>query len=117
MNMRDLLLLFQLTLRYEDPTVFVSTCIFFMNSLQLTYVCFVVVPCVTPKVTIDTLRKDLASARERCAEDVANLTASLSSLREENDRLTRMCESTELKDQQIFALEKTLHAQENTVER
>jgi hypothetical protein len=69
------------------------------------------------KVTINTLRKDLAIAREKCAEEVAKMTASLSTIQDENDRLKRLCESTALKDQQIFALEQTLYAQENMVER
>lgn len=69
------------------------------------------------QVTIDTLRKDLAASRERCAEEVAHLTASLSSLQEENSELKRQHGHGNLRDQQIFALEHTLHAQENTVDR
>jgi len=68
------------------------------------------------QVTIDTLRKDLVSAREKCAEEVAILTASLSMVQDENHRLKILCESTELKDQRIFALEQTLFAQEVTVD-
>ncbi|KAG7347028.1 hypothetical protein IV203_006097 [Nitzschia inconspicua] len=69
-------------------------------------------------VTIDTLRKDLATARSRSAEEIARLTSELSKVREQNRELEIECnnESIRLRDQRIYALEHTLCAQEKTVD-
>jgi chromosome segregation ATPase len=69
-------------------------------------------------VTIDTLRKDLANARSRNAEEVARLTNELSKSQAENTELEKQCnkESIRMRDQRIYALEHTLLAQEKTVD-
>jgi chromosome segregation ATPase len=69
-------------------------------------------------VTIDTLRKDLASARARSAEEVARLTNELSKMQEENEELKKQCnaDAIRMRDQHIYALEHTLVAQEKTVD-
>jgi chromosome segregation ATPase len=73
---------------------------------------------MTKDVTIDTIRKDLAAARSRSAEQIASLTNELSNVQEQNRQLEQQCnaESIRLRDQRIFALEHTLLAQEMTVD-
>jgi chromosome segregation ATPase len=68
-------------------------------------------------MTIDSLRKDLAASRGRGAEDITGMTISLNALQSENSGLREQFEvELQAKNQQIYALEHTLHAQEQIVE-
>jgi len=64
-------------------------------------------------VTIDTLRKDLAASRSRSAEEVARLTSDLSKLQQSKTSNEDMMRQ---KAERVRELERTLHAQEKTVE-
>jgi chromosome segregation ATPase len=68
-------------------------------------------------VTIDGLRKDLAEARGRSSDDITEMVSHLKALEGENIGLREQFEvELQAKNQQIYALEHTLHAQEQIVE-
>ena len=66
---------------------------------------------------MDSLRKNLVELRERNSEDVGEVMTKLKSMEEENVSLKNQFElEIQAKNQQIFALEHTLHAQEQIVD-
>lgn len=68
-------------------------------------------------VTIDQLRKDLAESRGKLSEEADEMSRQLKSLQAENEGLREQFGvEMHAKNQQIYALEHTLHAQEQIVE-
>ena len=66
---------------------------------------------------MDTLRNNLIESREKNSEDIKDIVAELKSKEEENGSLREQFElEMQAKNQQIFALEHTLHAQEQIVD-
>ena len=68
-------------------------------------------------VTIDGLRKDLAAIRGRSSDDISGFENQLRMLESENAGLREQLQGElQSKNQQIYALEHTVHAQEQLVE-
>ncbi len=68
-------------------------------------------------ITIDQLRKDLAESRGKMSEESDEMARKLRSLQENNESLREQFDiELHAKNQQIYALEHTLHAQEQIVE-
>ena len=68
-------------------------------------------------VTIDELRKNLAESRGKSSEDITEMINAIRTLESENDGLKEQLQvELNAKNQQIYALEHALHAQEQQLE-
>jgi chromosome segregation ATPase len=68
-------------------------------------------------VTIDELRNNLAESRGKSSEDITEMINAIRTLESENDGLKEQLEGElNAKNQQIYALEHALHAQEQQLE-
>ena len=69
------------------------------------------------QLQMDNLRKDLAESRGKSSQDLTEMVTRIKDLENENNAMRGQFEiEMQAKNQQIFALEHTLHAQEQTVD-